>query len=119
MEHPRRSALVALYVAIGLAVAFMLWAVWSVGTSAWSYGPGMMGLGWVWMLIPLGLMVWMMAMMMRGAGRGGHAGHGCHVGHGEHRPTEDAGAVLERRYAAGEITRDEYLRIREDLGRGR
>lgn len=29
----------------------------------------------------------------------------------------DALAILERRYAAGQITRSEYLRMRDDLGR--
>jgi putative membrane protein len=32
---------------------------------------------------------------------------------------KSAGALLDERYARGEISRDEYLRMREDLGGGR
>ncbi|WP_291524520.1 SHOCT domain-containing protein [Acidithiobacillus sp.] len=74
------------------------------------------GWGWTpWMMIfPLFflvLMVVFMVFMMRG-GMGGAMGGGSHE-------TPDSGETpreaLDRRYARGEITREEYQQMRKDL----
>ena len=43
---------------------------------------------------------------------------GCMDGHSGHGG-ENAKDILARRYASGEIRREEYLRMLEDLGEGR
>ncbi|MBI2076805.1 MAG: SHOCT domain-containing protein [Euryarchaeota archaeon] len=68
----------------------------------------MMAFGWLWMLLPIALMVAIMYGMMSM----GHGHHG--AAHAQGRP-DDARAILDRRYAAGEISRDDYARIRDDL----
>src|SRR3990172_7629194 len=76
----------------------------------------LIGLGW-W-LMPL-LMIVVMTLVMPLVMRAMMP----HGGMGMHRPDipEDPIAIAARRYAAGEISRDEYLRVRTDLedrGRG-
>lgn len=57
----------------------------------------------------------------RGHGHCRHCGHGCHCGHGEgraHGPGRqgfDPMRILDKRFAAGEIDEDEYLRRRTVL----
>lgn len=75
-----------------------------------NFGPWLM-IGWLWSLLPfilIGLVAYWLIERDRdkeptnsrsGGGRGG----------------SDALSTLEKRYAAGEIGREEYLRIREDL----
>jgi len=43
---------------------------------------------------------------------------GCMDGHSGHGD-ENARDILARRYASGEISREEYLKMLEDLGEGR
>lgn len=96
-------AFLAMWFVMGLMGAF-----W--GASGWMWqGSGMMGLGWAWMAVPILVMALMMWGMMSM-----HHGHASHPPHGG----EDALALLDRRYAAGELSREEYLRMREDLRRG-
>ncbi len=87
------------------------------------------GVGW-WVIFPIIFMVFMMIMMFRMMGRGGPMGMmgGMGGGHGHGGDDEDRGPsidggerggtpleVAQRRYANGEISRDEFQRIREDL----
>lgn len=97
--RPLLWAMVGL-MAVGMAVSFFAWH-----RGDRDAGGGMMA-GWTWMPF-LFVMVLMMAFMLS---MGGHS-HG-HVG-----PRDDALAVLDRRYAAGEITREECQRMRSDLER--
>lgn len=100
--RPLLWALVGL-MAVAMVVSLVGWNSWG-----WSNdGYGMMG-GWMWMPLLLVMVVLMVVMMSMG----GHH----HGGHGEH-PHGDARSVLDRRYAAGELSRDEYQRMREDLER--
>jgi putative membrane protein len=86
-------------------------------------------MGW-WVIFPIIFMAFMLLMMFRMMGRGGPMGM---MGGGRHdmnkgnRPSNrpsgrDAESpetpldVAQRRYANGEISRDEFLRIRDDLG---
>lgn len=99
-----------LWAIVGLMALAMVVSL--VGWNSWGWnndGYGMMG-GWMWMPFLLVMVVMMSFMMSMGHGHGGH-GHGGH-GHGG-----DAKPVLDRRYAAGEISREEYQRMRDDLER--
>lgn len=92
--------------AIAMAVSFVGWGAWGWHGTAGT--DGMMG-GWAWMPFLVLMVVMMFAMMsMGGHGHHGHAGHGA---------GDDARAILDRRYAAGEISREEYQRMRDDLER--
>lgn len=73
---------------------------------AWDAGEGM---GW-WMLfggllwiVFWGTVIYLIVAFVRGAGRGTQAAQ------------DDAIDILKRRYARGEIDRDEYERMRRDL----
>ena len=76
------------------------------------YGMGWHWLGWISMaffwLIPIVLVLAVVKYLM--GGRGPNAPDG--------KKKPDALAVLEERYARGEIDREEYLQKREDLKRG-
>lgn len=70
-------------------------------------GGGMMGFGWLFMLLPVILLILLVfALTDRNSTP-------------EFEPpyyvTESAMQALERRYASGEISREEYLGIKEDI----
>lgn len=69
-----------------------------------SWGWGMAIFGWLFMAAIVGLMVWLIISLTRGPGgsRGGES---------------KALALLDERYAQGEISRDEYLERKRDLER--
>lgn len=91
--------------AVAMAVSFIGWS------GGWHPdGYGMMG-GWMWAPLVLLMMALMFAMMSMGGMHGGH-GHSGH-GHGE----DDARRILDRRYAAGELSREEYQRMRDEIER--
>lgn len=106
---------VLLWTALGvLGAALLLGAVggWMWGWG-WPWG-GMMFVGPLFLLVPV-LLIVLLVYALTERSRGGSerdpvAGHASEPG---------ALAVAERRYAAGEITREEYLRIKEDLEGGR
>jgi putative membrane protein len=63
-----------------------------------------------WMMIfPLIFFVVMLVFMLRGGGMMMHGHHGMH-----HR-AESARDILDRRYARGEITREQYQQMKKDL----
>lgn len=71
----------------------------------WHMGDGM---GW-WMFLGglpwiafWGAVIYLIVALVRGSRRG-------------RTPEDDPGAILKRRYARGELGRDEYERIRRDL----
>lgn len=78
----------------------MMWGYWGGGPGPWA---------WVW---PLGMLVfWALivvgfAWLLRTLWAPRRWTH-----------PDDALAILDRRYAAGEITREEYLAMRQDLTR--
>lgn len=93
------------------------------------HGPGDMmgGMGWMmwgaWLfgiLFWVALLVLIVALIWKLVGKGG--GDAESPDGGTQLPGEAAGgeplAILERRYAEGEIGRDEFLRKREDLRQG-
>ncbi|OCX74398.1 SHOCT domain-containing protein [Acidithiobacillus thiooxidans] len=68
--------------------------------------------GWIFPLIFLVLMVVFMVFMMRGGMGGGPMCGGSHQTPGSAETPREA---LDRRYARGEITREEYQQMRKDL----
>ena len=103
---------IALVVAIGTMVVF--------GTVAMStYGGyyGMMGNGsWAWglvmMAVPAVVLVLILLAVLGGLEPQGLKGSSI-------APTSDPLEILDARYALGELSREEFLRAREDLGSGR
>lgn len=67
------------------------------------------GWGWLWVLFGLALVVLIVVLVWRLLDGGGRDG-ARHEGGGE-TPLE----ILERRYARGEIDRDEFERMKRDL----
>jgi len=88
----------------------------------WGYGPaGMMGgygfglFGWILQILFLVLIIWGIVYLLR---HGGYMG-GCGPmgGHGhKHGGSEDAMGILKSRYAKGEITKDEFEKMKKDIG---
>ena len=79
------------------------------GMMGWGgYGYGMGVVGWLFMLVFWGLIIVGLVLLVRWLwDQGRQAGGG---GEGD-APLD----ILKRRYARGEITKDEYDRIRQDL----
>ena len=74
------------------------------------YGWGFGGLSWIMEIlgiVVLGLIVWGIVMLARRGSQGGNSPGPS--------PTESALDVLKRRYANGEIGKEEFERIRKDL----
>jgi len=74
----------------------------------WGFG----GFWWIMTLIMIvfwGLIVWVIVALVRGATR-----HGCCSS--SEIPSESALEILKRRYAKGEITRDEFEERKQTLG---
>ena len=94
---------VLLWVLLGVVAIAAITSLFG-GWMGWgSWGWGMMGFMWIWMLVPILFVVWLISAL---ANQGRPP-----VAH------EDALEVAERRYANGEITREAFERIRDDLGR--
>lgn len=85
----------------------MMWGAWSGSWFPW------------WFLFPLmmlgmGLMMWfMMRMMGMGMGMGGHDHASGHTD--APPPNRDPRSILDERYARGELTREQYQQMRDDL----
>lgn len=89
-------------------------------------------MGW-WIIFPIIFMVFMMLMMFRMISRGGPmgmmGGMGGGHGHGSDAEHRDSGAmaggdttsqqspleIAERRYASGELTREQFMELTADL----
>jgi putative membrane protein len=66
---------------------------------------GWMILGWIWMIVLWGLIVWAVyTVISRLGGSNDHRSQG-----------SDAQAILEERFARGEITREEFADMRRTL----
>ncbi|MEK6851163.1 MAG: hypothetical protein AABY30_01350 [Candidatus Thermoplasmatota archaeon] len=98
-----------------LVGAVVLLMVVAAGTGAAAFMASLIGPAWwlmpiLMILVMAGVMYLVMMPMM---------GHG-HEGAGHDEGThEDPAAIAARRYASGEISREEYLRIKGDLEGGR
>ena len=111
MNQNTKKALIIGGVALALLIGGpLLWG----GTSGWQgggggmMGPGMMGgsgWGWIFMLLFWGLVIWGVVALVRGA-----------AGSGPSAPHPDSALeLLKRRYARGEINKQEYEEKRRDL----
>ncbi len=96
------------WLAAAMVVALALLAVFGVLDLA-SYGGyyGMMGTGsWAWaavmMAVPAGVLILVLVAAIRGLGA---------------PPSADPLALLDARYARGELSREQYLTIRGDLAK--
>ena len=67
------------------------------------FGWGMMGLGWLVMLVIVGLVVWVIVQASSGSSPR------------KHDPTASGQQILADRYARGEIDEDEYRRRSSEL----
>jgi len=99
-----------LWIVLGIAGAAIVASIFGGffggwGSGGWGWMGGMMAFGWMWMLVPVLLVVVLVYALTNRPGA--------------ERSTEDAMAVAERRYAAGEISRDEFQRIQQDIRGGR
>lgn len=83
----------------------------------WGYGHmGGLGLGfgfgWIFMLLFWGLVIWGIFALVRGASGGGC----CGINHGTRgHEKNDAMDILKQRYAKGEISKEEFDRMKKDL----
>ncbi len=79
----------------------------------WLFGWGMglvMLFGWLLPLAAVGLIVWLIV------GRGRSDSGGMAAADGRRRDPDSALQILRERYARGEISREEFLQARQDLG---
>ncbi|MDP2932337.1 MAG: SHOCT domain-containing protein [Chloroflexota bacterium] len=103
---------------IVLAILIVVPLVWG-GLSGWQgggwgmMGPGMMGgFGWggfmgLGMIFFWGLVIWGIVALVRGTTSPGNTGY--------HTGTDSALDVLKKRYAQGEISKEEYEQKKKDL----
>ena len=109
--------LLVLIVVISLVIIAAATGGFGSGYYYWRSMGGMMGLGWIFMLIPLTFLIILFVTLMLAATRPNtlrpyHWGPWGQWTDYEHR---DANMVLEERYAKGKISREEFMRIKEDL----
>ena len=70
-----------------------------------------MGFGWIFGLLALLLIGWG-ALNVFNANRGQNVGY---LGNGSYRSDSDALEILKQRYARGEISQNEFERMKKDL----
>ena len=118
MSEKRDPAWIIVLVVVLVIVAFGSFAMirpWGVGPGmmgGWGMGPGMMGFGFGWpfmFLVPLVFVVLVILglyYLLSGQRR-----QGASVGYAE----SDALRILKERYARGEITSEQYAKMKRDL----
>ncbi|HII40568.1 MAG TPA: hypothetical protein HA326_05050 [Thermoplasmata archaeon] len=115
MASQRMSPLTWLGVALVVAIALMvILGVLSFSTYGGYYG--MMGSGsWGWALLMMGIPAVILIVILLAAlgGLREPAGYPVNV-----PPSQNPLEILEQRYARGELTREDYLKIRDDLAHG-
>lgn len=73
----------------------------------WNYGPWG-GFPWMW-IFPLIFLIVILVFLFRSGGLPMCGSHGTH------KSEESARELLDRRYARGEISREEYQQMKKDL----
>ncbi len=111
MNRNAKTALIigGVIIAILIIVPSVVGAIWGWGGNGW----GMMGgFGWMW-LMPIffilfwGLVIWGIVALVRGSSGS----------RGSDSPAADSALeVLKKRYARGEIDKEEYEEKKKDLG---
>ena len=120
------TALVAI-VAVALAVIFVVVLILSYFSSNYGYyghgwGGGMMG-GWggfpMLFMFPIGIVILVIIgyVIYRGVWWGGGCcgGHYGNYGHRADEERENAREILRRRYAKGEITKEQFEQMKKDI----
>lgn len=69
------------------------------------------GFGWIFMVLFWGLVIWAIVSLVRGVSGGGCCGHHGRQGHRD----GDALDILRERYAKGEISKDDFEKMKGDL----
>jgi len=95
---------------LAVAGASGLLIVVALATGASAFMTSLVGPGW-WLMPILMIVVMTFVMVLAMRATMPHGGGGMD----HHDMPEDPIAIAARRYAAGEISRDEYLRVRTDL----
>jgi len=106
---------VAVVSIIGLVVLSGLF--WG-GTGYGMMGGGMMGAGWLVILVPVVLVALLIFFLVPGLSEEAPPAQGYYPPGGPQPPyqaTSSSLDVLSQRYARGEISRDDYLRMRDDI----
>ncbi|MGD1060427.1 MAG: hypothetical protein ABR879_03105 [Methanomassiliicoccales archaeon] len=121
-DRSTRLTIVALFLLIPMtviSVVIVVAATQGLG-SGYHWWP-MGGLGWVFLLIPLTFLSLMFVLVVLAASRPtmwrSYGWPPC--GPWARFDRHGAESVLEERYARGDISREEYMRIRNDLDTGR
>lgn len=115
MASRKMSPLMWLGIALVVALALMV-IVGALGASTYGGYYGMMSSGsWGWAALMMGIPAVVLIVVLLAALGG--------LGEPAAVPTfapsrENPMDILEQRYARGEVTREDYLRIRDDLTRG-
>lgn len=88
--------------------------MWNYFGHMGGFGPGFgFGFGWIFMFLFWAVLIWAIFSLIRGVS--GH-GFGCGHRHGESRGKGNSALdILKERYAKGEITKEEFEKIKKDL----
>ena len=70
------------------------------------WGWGGMWIGWIIWLVIIAAIIWVVASLVGRSKRGEENAH----------PTESAMDILKKRYAKGEITKEQFDQMKKDLG---
>ncbi len=115
MDKNVKTALIigGIIVAVLIILPTVLGAIWGWGGGGWGMmGPGMMGgFGWMWFMpifgiLFLGLIIWAVVALVRGVSQPSSS---------DSSKAESALDVLKKRYAQGEINKEEYEEKKKDL----
>ena len=125
MGGPMRRSRVA-WLLLALVGTFLLLMVAAVGTGAGAFMASLVGPAWwlmpILMILVMAIVMALVMMPMMGHGMDGGTGHGMSHGspvEGRHEEAhEEAASIAARRYACGEISREEYLTVKRDLEGG-
>lgn len=116
MNKNIKTAIIIGGIIVAILIIIPLLSILIGGEQDYSYGmmsPWMMGnIGWAWfmpllMLIFWGLVIWGIVALIRGVASSSHTGPS--------NQAESALDVLKKRYARGEISKEEYEEKKKDL----
>lgn len=113
MDDTSRSVLITIAVVLGVIFLFpvlMMGGMFPFGGMMGGWGPGFgggWGLGWIFPLVFWGAIITGVVFLVRAAGRGN--------GGAQSRAGETALDILKKRYARGEISREEFEGMKRDL----